>query len=321
MAIFLALVTAAVAQSPDISTSADGDLMVARRQEINVGALQSAVESLTLEVSQLKAAATGDSSPLMIGINAVAADLTARTTQMIQANAQVSAQVASMDAVVSTQLGQMSTSVAAALQAAATDSASRATAMDTRITAALSTVDASASTITRTLTASVSTSLAASTSSIRAINASVATQLGSKMSDTLHMWSGGCNNQGHSGWQEYCLNHVEINTAAPYFRKETNTRFRSSRAMYFTFEAYMLKRSHHWCYNLIYINGNHRRHSHGWTWDPWTSSHWVEDTVMLTYTIGVNQQFYSRQYVNSWTNWNSGRHHSRVTVIYRGKIL
>ena len=59
---------------------------------------------------------------------------------------------------------------------------------------------------------------------------------------------------------------VQINTAAPYFRKETNTRFRSSRAVYFTFEAYMLKRSHHWCYNLIYINGNHRRHSHGWTW-------------------------------------------------------
>jgi hypothetical protein len=195
------------------------------------------------------------------------------------------------------------------------------TAMDTRITAALSTVDASASTITRTLTASVSTSLAASASTVRAMNATVNTQMAGKMSATLHMWTGGCGNTGHSGWQEYCLNQVEIDTSAPYFRKETNTRFRSRQAMYFTFEAYMMKRSRHWVHNLIYVNGNHRRHTHTWTWDPWTSSNWVDDTAILTYKIAANQQFYSRQYVNSWTNWHSSRQYSRVTVIYRGTVV
>lgn len=69
MLLNLALVAAAVA-NPEISTNAEGDVVIGRRQEVAVGELQSTVESLMLEVSALKEAATGASSPLLIGVNA-----------------------------------------------------------------------------------------------------------------------------------------------------------------------------------------------------------------------------------------------------------
>merc|ERR1719272_1185583 len=112
-------------------------------------------------------------------------------------NAQVNTMTNTMDARISTVLGSLA-STATALTASQ---------------------DAGAST----LTASVGTQLTQVNTSIRAVNVA----LTGKRSAAQHVWMGSCSNNQDGGWREYCFDRVQVDTARPMFRKESNTRMRT----------------------------------------------------------------------------------------------
>ena len=56
----------------------------------------------------------------------------------------------------------------------------------------------------------ITNALAGVASTIVAVNRNVSVALAGKADADVHMWTGGCRNHGHSGWQEYCLNQVHV---------------------------------------------------------------------------------------------------------------
>ena len=41
------------------------------------------------------------------------------------------------------------------------------------------------------------------------------------------MWVGSCSSNQDGGWREFCFDRVQVDTARPMFRKESNVRMRS----------------------------------------------------------------------------------------------
>ena len=76
------------------------------------------------------------------------------------------------------------------------------------------------------LTASLANSTAATTRTV----AGVTTALAGKADNIKKLWSGGCSQYPGGGWNWYCLDRELYNTAAGYFVKADNTRFRALRA-------------------------------------------------------------------------------------------
>merc|ERR1719326_179413 len=147
--------------------------------------------------------------------------------------------------------------------------------------------------------------------------AAMTASLEGKRDDVLHFWSGRCSNHHDGGWHEYCLDSEEHNNAAPYFRKQNNYRFRTLQAGYYTSYFYRQLQTCNWEHSLLYFDGNHRRHSHdfqGW------NSHWRDATVMITWPLAANKQFWTRTWNSCWSTWATASYASRYHGSYAGKI-
>ena len=192
--------------------------------------------------------------------------------------------------------------------------------IDTRITGVLSALATTTSEINAGVAAADATIAASVTAQIRAVNVSLAgvtTALAGKKDDALHIWIGSCSNTGHGGWREYCYNRVNVDTARPYFRKESNTRMRTITSGYFKMQFYRLFQSCNWEHTLLYFDGNHRRHTHTWTGG---NSQWRDQDVYLTWPMAANKQSWARAWTCNWTLWNTSPHYSRFTMMYVGVL-
>ena len=165
------------------------------------------------------AALAGSDSPLALGVQAIAQDMTARTADLLQtaqANTQrlnaLASQVATvpstLSATVTTMTGTMDTRISTVLASLA----STATALR-----------ASQASSTSSLTATVNTELTRVNTSIRAVNVALA----GKRSAAQHVWIGSCSSNQDGGWREYCFDRPLVDSARPMFRKENNNRMRS----------------------------------------------------------------------------------------------
>ena len=165
------------------------------------------------------AALGGSDSPLALGVQAIAQDMTARTATLLQtaqANTQrldvLANQVATVPSTLSTTVATMTGTMDSRISTVLASLASTATALR-----------ASQTSSTSSLTAAVNTQLTRVNTSIRAVNVALA----GKREAASHMWQGSCSNNGNGGWREYCFNRVAHDSARPKFRKENDTRFRS----------------------------------------------------------------------------------------------
>ena len=183
------------------------------------------------------AALGGSDSPLALGVQAIANDMQARTTGLLETAAANSHRLDSLASAVST--AQVSVATVPSTLAATVNTMTNN--MDARVNTMTNTMDARISTVlgslastataltaaqevgASTLTASVGTQLTQVNTSIRAVNVALA----GKREAASHMWQGSCSNNGNGGWREYCFNRVAHDSARPKFRKENDTRFRS----------------------------------------------------------------------------------------------
>ena len=179
----------------------------------------------------------GTNSPLALGVQAIANDMQARTSDLLTTAAANTNRLNSLETAVSSAQVAVATvpSTLAATVATMTNT------MDSRINGVLASLAStgtalrasSASTATAlrasqtagasTLTASVNAQLTRVNTTIRAVNVALV----GKRSAASHMWVGSCSSHFNGGWHEYCFNRVQHDSARPMFRKENNNRMRS----------------------------------------------------------------------------------------------
>ena len=88
----------------------------------------------------------------------------------------------------------------------------------------------------------------------------------------VHMWSGSPKNHARgSGWSDFTYDRVDFDTAAPYFKKLSNTRFQALQSGYFHFSLDSMAHTggrgqkHFQFYvNNKHINGNTHFYTYGW---------------------------------------------------------
>ena len=91
-------------------------------------------------------------------------------------------------------------------------------------------------------------------------------------SPPVHLWSGGprAHNRG-GGWADYDYSRVDFDTAAPYFKRLSNTRFQALQSGYFSYKVDSMihcngrcqKHFRFYCNNQL-INGNSHYYSYSW---------------------------------------------------------
>jgi hypothetical protein len=329
-----ALAAAAAAQSPQVSSSPNGDLRVTRQQEVDVGQVADTVASLESRMDAMSATPTSFMETLMQEVVTTNRDLAQRITAMetLQNAAQ-------------SNMAALSTSVGNQLAAASTATASANAAQTATISRTAST-----------LTASVSTSIAESASIATASANALDTRMTGALSNMTrnmatfqpktYMWTGGCSESAYprgNGWREYCLDQVHVDTSMPKFRVETNrgayqgfnsqegvdgkpSRFRALVAGNYWINVFYISRSHNWAYTLIYINNRYRVHGNHrtWRWHDW-GEQWKDIHANLAWPVEQNQMFWARMYAHPghWTVYhrtNSNGAHSRMTVAYQGEL-
>jgi hypothetical protein len=159
----------------------------------------------------------------------------------------------------------------------------------------------------------LSRSAVSSTNSLSTMNASLLTAIGNKASAFQHVWLGGCANANHGCWQDFCLNRVELDKAAPYFRKSSNTRMKALIAGMFRMQAYFMG-TRNWMHVSVYINGQRRRNTHAHTYHGW----WKSDYSDHTFYIAANQDFWF-QGCGHFHSASSTYQHQRQEFMYVGK--
>jgi len=139
----------------------------------------------------------------------------------------------------------------------------------------------------------------------------------------IHMWSGGprSHNRGNS-WHDFVMDRVEYDTAAPYFERQTNNRFRALKSGLFKVDYNALQHGngHCWRHMKFYVDGKHLNYEHRHT----------ESNFNMLYTamwhIKAGQQFWATFYVSCGnpyvfqgsSAWKGA--YSRVQVEYVGQF-
>jgi len=157
------------------------------------------------------------------------------------------------------------------------------------------------------------------------LTGNVTSLAGAIANPTKHMWSGGAKSYARNGqWNDFQLDRVEYDTAAPYFKKASNTRFQALKdglySIRWNYRSYTSSTC--WRHAQIFVNGV--------TVIPYTHTyfhHWIEHNVQVTWPIKAGQVFYMRAITSCNSNpyaWEGGSNWkdaiNRVQVFYEGQI-
>ena len=82
--------------------------------------------------------------------------------------------------------------------------------------------------------------------------------------------------------------------------------------MYFT----RMVQSCSWEHTLLYFDGNHRVHTHGWN----HHHNWNHANVQMIYPLAANKQFWARAWNGCWSVWNSAPYYTHFFAQYAGAI-
>jgi len=310
----------------DANVGIGADMRVRRQQVVSIGELQNTVDVLTSTVAAMQASSTMYSGAQDI-ISDIAADTVARTTSVVEAQAAMTGRLNNLQANYQT----MTESIAAAGAAMDTMAASMAqssavaaAAIDDRVDdamAQMSTVLAANNARTQSqmasMTASVSTAIASVTGSLSSVNTTIFRAISTRASAVKHVWVGGCSSWNNGGWSEDCLDRVRYNTAAPKFRKISNTRHQAIVTGFYRIVKFTITNTCNWAHHAAHVNGREIANTHGHGF----YSHWKDQWNNWLFRADANMWFSTR----AWAG--CGHHathpfggHSRVEYIYEGLL-
>jgi len=136
-----------------------------------------------------------------------------------------------------------------------------------------------------------------------------------------HMWSGGSKSHARgSGWKDFVMDRLEFDTAAPYFKKTSNTRFQALKTGLFRININLQAHGNGncWRYMRIMIDGKSITYEHKYV------NSWMKMNSESTWLIKAGQQFWTKNTVSScgneytWHQYETNNGYNRIQVEYVG---
>lgn len=135
------------------------------------------------------------------------------------------------------------------------------------------------------------------------------------------MWSGGCSSHGTSGgYNTYCTNATDFNTAADYLTVTSGGTFTVKVAGYYRINYWGISLGNNYCYILMYRNGSYFSHQHNYCGNEGA---WTDNMSDQTWPMNVGDTFYVTIYnpgSYAYHSWNANGAHSRLQVSYEGTL-
>lgn len=214
-----------------------------RREEINVFDMNAAITDLKMEMATMKALVTKTKTDVDAKVTADIKKLQEATTIGIKVATDAAASAKSD---VAAAVKKVTTDVAGSISKAATDTT-------TKLNAAASSTDGKLAALKKTIPDAKALAISA-------------------VEKPIHMWSGGPKAHRRStGWHDMDYSRVDFETAAPYFKKLSNTRFVALQDGIFEFSANTMGHSNNrnWMQFQFYVNGkniNGGQHVYAHSW-------------------------------------------------------
>jgi len=265
---------------------------------------------------------SGGESPIKIGVEAIAADMTARTGDLLTAQAAMSTQISQLaDAMTSVQ-ATVSGQIAAAEMAATSRAAATRAEMEASAEALEDSVERSIEDLTTTLQGTVVNLTEAVDSAIEGMNGTVrqvSSALAGKKDNQPKMWSGGCSEYPGGGWRWYCLNRQLYNTAGGWFVKHDHTYFRSLRSnIFIRMVMFTITHGSGWNHMAYYLNDRTFYYTYSHTAGCW----WKDMHGDMVFQVAVGNRWRVRMHGACSHAFHPGGNqwdtHSRITVSVDG---
>ena len=137
------------------------------------------------------------------------------------------------------------------------------------------------------------------------------------------MWSGGCSSHGQGGgWNRYCTNSTEWNTADDYLTMNVGGSgiFQVKIPGYYRINMWAISHVCNWAHVRILVNGTPRHTGHEHSQNTWT-----DNFMDLYWPMNPDDKFEIQFYNSGCSNyayhsWNSQGAHSRLQVEYMGPL-
>lgn len=141
--------------------------------------------------------------------------------------------------------------------------------------------------------------------------------------DTLNkviIWSGGCSSHGRAaGYNTYCLDQVEFNTAQGYLTVSTDGTVTVNKAGFYRINMWAISNVSNWAHVRILRNGTSIHIGHENALNSWT-----DNVADLTYRFEQGDTITVELYNSGGSNYayhsfNTSGAHSRLQITYLGR--
>jgi len=131
------------------------------------------------------------------------------------------------------------------------------------------------------------------------------------------VWSGGCNYHGTAGgWNTYCNNSVDFNSASGYVSADGGGTFTVQKSGNYRINAWAISLGNNYNHIIFYHNGTYRQYEYEYVHGAWS-----DNFLDVTWPMNAGDTFFI-QYYNSgnyaFHSWNSQGAHSRIQIVYEG---
>lgn len=314
----IAAVTGQVEETTTISGS-DGDLIVERRQAITVVELSTTVAALSTLISSGDGPASAVARDMAERTMGLQADVTENSVLMTRLTSDVTNQLrdaaAVQTAALSSALSTAMSSQTVALADIRAENEQLREQLQDALAASSSTTTAAIAAVTR----STEAAQTAQAASITAVNRTLVGMVATKGTAIKHMWIGGCSAHQNGGWNDACLDRNELNTAAPFFRKASNTRMAAIKAGVFRMNFFTMNNSCNWAHTQAIVNGEVKIYTHLHTRYSW----WKDQHTDVTFYAAAGQAWYFKTHAacghtSKHHTSGNGRYHERQEFEWKG---
>lgn len=143
----------------------------------------------------------------------------------------------------------------------------------------------------------------------------------SAMSSKRGIWIGGTTHTYRRGWRDFEYNRLEVDSAAPFFTRRSNTRFRASKTGIYKMIFEGITHGG-WCHNHAewrVANKQVAGTAHWYTPGTWQTSHY-ETTVVIKAGQDFWFRIYGCNYATHSASQNNINAHNKIFIEYMGEV-
>jgi hypothetical protein len=133
------------------------------------------------------------------------------------------------------------------------------------------------------------------------------------------IWSGGCTSHGKDiGWNKYCANATDFNTASDYLSVNVNGTFTVIKEGYYRINMWTISSGAGFANIQLMVNGDYKQYGH-----QYAGTNWIDNSMDLIWRFNTGDTFYINIYNPenyAYHSYNPSGAHSRLQVTYEGPL-